>query len=88
MKDIQPKPEQEPVGSFGYRDGEYRHILEQDDVGDYPELIELYTHPLKREPLSEEVLTTLWSRNPVIGHTKNEFIMLARVIEKALGVCK
>jgi predicted NAD/FAD-dependent oxidoreductase len=40
----------------------------------------------KRNPLSDELLSTLWGRNPVIGHTRNEFIMLARVVEKAHGI--
>jgi hypothetical protein len=44
-----PKVEQEPVGLFGCRDGEYRHILEPDDAGDYEELIELYTHPQPKD---------------------------------------
>ena len=86
-----PQPNQKPVG---YADAEsVDYLLEGGDSGilivpeptntrDTP----LYTHPPKQKPLSDEVLTTLWGRSPVIGHTRNEFIMLARVVEKAHGI--
>jgi hypothetical protein len=44
-----PAVEQEPVGLFGCRDDEYRHILEPDDAGDYEELVELYTNPQPKD---------------------------------------
>ena len=44
-----PIVEQEPVGLFGCRDGEYKHILEPDDAGDYEELVKLYIHPQPKD---------------------------------------
>jgi hypothetical protein len=61
-----PEVEQEPVGLFGCRDGEYRHILEPDDAGDYEELVELYTHPQpKREPVTDKQISDLYKSLPL-----------------------
>jgi hypothetical protein len=60
---------------------------EDDYDGEVLSVTPLYAHSQpKRKPLSDEVLTKLWVRSPVLGCTKHEFIMLSQVIEKAHGI--
>ena len=60
---------------------------DDDYDGEVLSVTPLYAHPQqKQKPLSDEVLTKLWVRSPVLGCTKREFIMLSRVIEKAHGI--
>jgi hypothetical protein len=60
---------------------------EDDYDGEVLSVTPLYAHSQqKQKPLSDEVLTKLWVRSPVLGCTKREFIMLSRVIEEAHGI--
>ena len=84
-----PKVEQEPVG---YADAEsITYLLEGGDSGILivPEPTDtrdtpLYTHPPKREPLSEDYIKEILNELPYSGY--DLYVGFARAIEKAHGI--
>jgi hypothetical protein len=78
------QPEQEPVAWCQLVEGKVQDLLTSFEMKDWindESWIPLYTAPPKREPLSDEEIYEIFSKNEW-----NKFIELARAIEKAHGI--
>ena len=86
---LEAEQQDEPVGKTVLMPGPNGFTMDCFHASDVPVDTDLYTHPQPaQQPLTEELLHSLWLYTPVDYYTDNEsiFKQAARAIERAHGI--